>query len=430
METPVIPLSKVAAPLSSARSLNASGSQLAFAFTVCFISIMCSGISSMLMSVYLPVIVRSVTGSAATEQMNNVGAYLNSIFIFGSMFGGFSWGLICDRIGRARAVNLSTALYGLFTLLTAFSSSWIVIGAYRFITGFGVGGVLLTTNVLIAEIWPASKKAVALGIVSAAMPFGFILAGAMNNVLTNWHHAFLTGAIPLFTACAGFVLLKESALWTSSRQAASGGMKRDALFAAEQKSNLVTGSVIFGAMLIGLWAVFSWAPTWIDSIAGHGARSGDLRGLTMIVLAISGLTGSVASGWIVNNIGLRRTMMMCFAACFLFTFIVFRLNHSVSAALFVEMAALGFFFGISQGALSVFVPALFPTGIRASATGFCFNIGRLLTATVVFFIGWLVSLLGGYGNAVFIFSFIFLIGLAVTFVSKERDTAPLTAAEL
>jgi hypothetical protein len=88
---------------------------------------------------------------------------------------------------------------------------------------------------------------------------------------------------------------------------------------------------------------------------------------------------------------------------------------------FIEMGILAFFFGISQGALSVYIPQLFPTVVRASATGFCFNVGRVFTGTVVFFIGALVGLLGGYGNAIFIFSFIFLIGFAVTSISKEKE---------
>lgn len=142
-----------------------------------------------------------------------------------------------------------------------------------------------------------------------------------------------------------------------------------------------------------------------------------------MILAGGGILGSFFSGWIVNAIGLRKTMMMCFAVCFIMSFVVFKLNHTVTIATFVEMAALVFFFGISQGALGVYVPALFPTAICASATGFCFNVGRLFTGTVVFFIGALVTILGGYGNAVFIFSFIFIIGLIATWMTKEISPA-------
>ena len=82
---------------------------------------------------------------------------------------------------------------------------------------------------------------------------------------------------------------------------------------------------------------------------------------------------------------------------------------------------MGLFFGASQGVLSAYIPQLFHTGIRATATGFCFNVGRLFTATAVLFIGVLVSALGGYGNAIFIFSLVFVLGLIVTlFVVKDK----------
>jgi MFS family permease len=85
------------------------------------------------------------------------------------------------------------------------------------------------------------------------------------------------------------------------------------------------------------------------------------------------------------------------------------------------MALLVFFFGISQGALAVYIPELFPTEVRASATGFCFNVGRIFTATVVFFIGALVTILGGYGNSIFVFSFIFIVGFVATLITKSPN---------
>jgi MFS family permease len=395
--------------------------KLAVAFIVCYLSIMFCGISSMLMSVYLPVVVKDLVGNVDEDKMNKVGAYINSLFLFGQVFGGFAWGFICDRIGRSKSVILSTAFYGLFTVLTAFTSSWFLVGLFRFITGFGVGGVIVTTNILICELWPEKKRAVALGIVSAAMPVGFIVAGATNNMMSNWHNAFLAGIVPVIVAIAGFFILSESESWKSNRNAAHSNESTKKLFDHAYRGNLLTGSVIFGAMLIGLWAVFSWAPTWVQSITSDPAKVDQLRGTTMMVLALSGLVGSMISGWIANAIGLRNTLMMCFAACFVMVFVVFRLNTSVTTLTFIEMGVMAFFFGISQGVLSVYIPMLFPTAIRASATGFCFNVGRIFTATVVFFIGALVGLLGGYGNAIFIFSFIFLVGLVATGFSTRRQ---------
>ena len=101
---------------------------------------------------------------------------------------------------------------------------------------------------------------------------------------------------------------------------------------------------------------------------------------------------------------------------------IFKFNNDISAITFAEMAVLAFFFGISQGALAVYIPSLFATNIRASATGFCFNAGRLFTGSVVFFIGALETWLGGYGNAVFYFSFVFIIGFIAVIVFKKAGT--------
>jgi MFS family permease len=134
--------------------------------------------------------------------------------------------------------------------------------------------------------------------------------------------------------------------------------------------------------------------------------------------------GGFASGWIMHALGVRRTMLLCFSVCFVMAFLLFKGNHAFTGIAYPETAVLALFFGISQGALSAYIPELFPPSIRAAATGFCFNVGRLFTATAVFFVGALVSVLGGYGNAIFIFSFIFIIGFATTYYSNHGTYQP------
>src|SRR3954470_6999219 len=131
-------------------------------FAICFISTMFGGTVSTLMSVYLPVAVKDLLGDVSAEKFNNVSAYISSIFIFGWMFGGIVWGLICDKMGRSRTVILATAFYALFTVSTGFSSSWFLVAVCRFLSGLGIGGVLVTTNILVAEAWSPKKRAVAL----------------------------------------------------------------------------------------------------------------------------------------------------------------------------------------------------------------------------------------------------------------------------
>jgi MFS family permease len=394
---------------------------LAAVFLFCFICTLLAGISSMLMSVYLPVVVKELLGNVSAEKMNDVSAVINSVFIFGWMFGGIVWGFICDRIGRSKSVTFATACFGIFSVFTALSPSSFVISVCRFFTGFGIGGLLVISTVYIEELWRGKQKAIAQGMVALSMPVGFFAAGAINNFSQNWRTTFWIGILPTLFATIAFFILPESEKWKKSRLLSTQKEKSsDKLFASDNKKNLLKGSIIFGAMLIGLWAIFSWTPTWVQSIS-KSANVEQQRGLTMMVLAGSGIIGSFFSGWIVNAIGLRKTMLMCFAMCFIMSFVVFKLNNDVTAITFAEMGVLVFFFGISQGALAVYIPELFTTQVRAASTGFCFNAGRLFTATVVFFIGALVSMLGGYGNSVFVFSFIFVVGFITTFFSKDKS---------
>jgi len=177
-------------------------------------------------------------------------------------------------------------------------------------------------------------------------------------------------------------------------------------------------------MLIGLWAIFSWLPTWIQSLLPNSDAQKE-RGVSMMMLGMGGLTGGFLSGWLANAMGLRRALLLCFAACSVMAFVLFKTNTVFSSVIFIEIAVLALFFGASQGILSVFIPQLFPTAIRARATGICFNTGRLVTASAVFFIGVLVVVLGGYGNALFILSWIFVLGLIVTLLSRKHQGGEL-----
>jgi MFS-type transporter involved in bile tolerance (Atg22 family) len=118
--------------------------------------------------------------------------------------------------------------------------------------------------------------------------------------------------------------------------------------------------------------------------------------------------------------GMKKAMLICFAGCFVFSVVLFNLNPRLTVLTYVEMAVIALFVGISQGVLNAYIPALFPVHIRSAATGFCFNIGRIFTASAVFFVGWLVNFFRGYGNALTVFSFVFLVGFLVCVMVKEK----------
>jgi len=395
---------------------------LVLLFILCFVSSALGGTVSTLMSVYLPVVVKDLQGDLSPEALNSISGFINALFIFGWAFGGFSWGLISDRIGRKRALLYAIACYGLFTFLTGLMPSWIGLVICRFMSGFGVGGVLVVSFTLLSEVWPEKSKAVVTGIISIAFPVGIFSAGLINFVVSSWREGFFVGAIPVLLALAGMGIIRESDKWLEHRQGKASGQKQSMWYSAAYRRELLVGSLMFGTMLIGLWAIFSWLPTWVQSLIPGDAQKE--RGLSMMCMGMGGLIGGFLSGWLVNFAGLKRSMLICFAVCSVMSFVLFKLNTSFSPLIFAEIAVLALFFGASQGVLSAYIPQLFHTGIRATATGFCFNIGRLFTGTAVLFIGVLVVALGGYGNSIFIFSLVFIVGFVVVLTVKEKRKLP------
>lgn len=389
-------------------------------FAICFISTAFGGTVSTLMSVYLPVVVKDLAGNKNPKEISDISAFVNAVFIFGWAFGGFTWGIISDRFGRKKSLLLSIAFYGIFTVFTGMMQNWWGIVICRFLSGFGVGGVLVVSLILMSEVWPTHSKAIYIGILSIGFPIGIFSAGLINYIVAYWRLGFFVGFIPLFISIIGIFLLKDSPSWQAhkAKKALAGSLKASA-FSKDNRRSLIFGSIIFGSMLIGLWAIFSWLPTWIQSLITDSDAQKE-RGLSMMFMGMGGLLGGFLSGWLVNFAGIRKSMLICFSVCALFSFILFKTNTTFSNIIYAEIAVLALFFGGSQGVLSVYIPHLFPTGIRAAATGFCFNVGRLFTASAVLFIGILVTTLGGYGNSIFIFSLVFVVGLLVVLFTKSQ----------
>ena len=383
-------------------------------FIICFLGNILAGMSSTLMSVYLPVVVTDLLGPVDEGQMGFVSAYINALYFVGWAIGGLVWGFISDRIGRARSLALAVSMYGLFTFLKSFAPSWEIILVFQFFCGFGVGGVLVINTTLLSEVWPEKTKAVFIGILSIGFPVGIFSSGAVNLFVSGWRQGFLVGALPFVLGLISFWALKESERWRTTRHQ---GISTQTTM-SQHKKELINGSVIFGSMLIGLWAIFSWLPTWVQSLL-NDTDGQDERGLSMMLLGAGGLAGGFFSGWVANALGTRRAMMLCFSACFVLSFLLFKLNTSFTTITLIEIPLLSFSFGISQGLLSVYIPMLFPVAIRAASTGFCFNVGRFFTAAAVFFVGALVTAFGGYGNSLFAFSFVFLIGFLFLLFSKQ-----------
>lgn len=387
-------------------------------FFSCFGGGLCGGISSTLLSSYLPAVIADLAANDSLQKRETIAAVINSAFLFGMMFGGITLGFFGDRYGRKVSVQAALLFIGIFTILTGVAQNWYNIFIYRLLSGFGTGGVLVTTTILLAETWTEKKRDIALGILSVCFPLGIFSAGLITFGISNWRTGFLAGILPLILFAVNHFSIMESHQWKSGKE--KNVDARKPFIHSVNRGDLLSGCLVYGTMLIGLWSVFAWLPSWVQTQV-TGSDGQKERGVSMMLFAVGGISGGILSGWLTKWLGIKKILGLCFASAFILCFVLFELNKSLSVYSYLEMGLLALFFGISQGALNFYIPALFPTRVRSTATGFCFNTGRIFTASAVFFVGWLVQWLGGYGKALFIFSFVFLAGWIVIIATKERS---------
>jgi MFS family permease len=397
-------------------------SKKGLSFALCMLSYLLGGSVSTMMSVYLPVALPDLLHKNLSEHdLSEIGAYINAIFLYGWMLGGLVIGFVSDKIGRISTLAMATGICGLATVLVVFVDNWYVLLALRFFAGIGVGGILLISTVYIAEIWPEKTRPIFLGILAVSFPIGIVLTGGITLLFTNWHDAFWIGLLPVLLAILIFLLLPESLAWRNIQKT-----KRpihQPVFTQHNRANLVVGILIFGSVLIGLWGIFSWLPTWVQGLLVDGEKGQKERGAIMMILGIGGIVGGFLSGFLIKSWGFKTTLMLTFLGCSGACMLLFLTNTAFSPIIYVETALLSLFFGISQGTLSSFIPALFPTEIRGSASGLCFNIGRFFTATAVFFVGNLVAILGGLSNSLLVFSITFIVAFVIVLRGKTHYTS-------
>ena len=382
-------------------------------FTFSFLSVALGAMNSVLAPAYLPDILKDLQGSSGSMPSDNAGAWINFTFLAGTTMGGILLSFISDHTGRKKSLVFSLLLCGIGCGLGALCTSWQQLAATRFVVGIGVGTALVISTVVLSETWALRTKAIALGILSVAYPVGIIGSGIITYFIPHWKTALLIGILPCVLVIPAILLLEES-------------YKPHAPLVGEEKISLMThykpllsGMVVYGTMLIGLWSAFAWLPTFVESLKGDPALdSFTQRGLAVTFLGLGGLIGGICSGWFANKFGTRQVQAVCFILCFLGSLFLFKMNKSFGVDILIGSGLLGLCFGVSQGVLNILIPSLFPVQLRSSGTGLCFHVGRAFTAIAVFFTGVWAIRLGGYGNAIFIFSFVYLLGLFALLIRK------------
>ena len=374
-------------------------------------------------------------GVASQEAIGWYGGIIFSIFLIGWAIGGVAFGVLADRFGRTKTLVFTILIYAVFTGLAALSSSWWQLALYRFLTALGIGGEWAAGAALVAEVWPEAKRAKAAGVLQSAWAAGFLIAAVASLLMREygWRCMFLVGVAPAVVALFVRLWVKEPERWmkTQELERRPGGVhepKLPALFKPKLLRSTLAGSGLAFVAVFGLWGATNWTPTLVRSLPGlqgldAGALTSHVSYATMM-LNVGALVGYLSFGPLADRFGRRAAFaLMCVGSLVLLP-VTFLTPRSYAHVLLL-LPLLGFFNnGIFSG-FPIYLPELYPTRIRATGAGFCFNVGRVLASLGPLLTGFLVTALGTFGRAASTIALIYLVGLMILPFAPETKGKPL-----
>lgn len=322
------------------------------------------------------------------------------IFLLGGTFGGLLFSSLADKWGRNPVMALTILFYSVFSGITAFAGEIWEVGVLRFLVAMGVGGEWAVGAALVAEVFPKQARERAGGIFHATSVAGLWLAAAAGLwVGTQWRTAYMLGVVPALLVLWVRLSVKEPEAWKEARQSKP---KRMGSFSELLGTPRWRSRAIFGALLamVGLATFWGVVVAGQDIAADFLKRTGDPAWASKSKVAFGFIqtagagAGMLAFGPLSARWGCKKTFVIMHLAALAMTPIVCWLPSYVGSymLLLVLLPVFGFFAQGIHAGYAAFFPALFPTHLRATGSGFCFNTGRLLAAPVLIWLSaWMKS---------------------------------------
>lgn len=379
------------------------------------------------------------------------------IFMIGWATGGIIFGIMGDRVGRARTMLVTILAYSVFTGLSALSRGFWDFVLYRFLTGLGVGGEFAVGVALVAEVMPEGARAHALSLLQASSAVGNMMAAGITLIMgvlktagmiqNSWRSMFLVGVLPAFLALLIMKRLKEPERWQATATHAGAKEKLGSLaelFGDRRwRKRAIVGLVLASAGVIGLWGIAFFAFELIRLVLGErlgqgGAPADQIEAeldswaaIGALCLNLGGFFGAYSFSRVAARTGRRGAFALSFLAALLGTAFTFWFFNRPSD-LYWMMPILGFSVFTLFGGYAVYFPELFPTRLRSTGTSFCYNVGRYIAAPGSLCLGLLATgLYGSYGSigsyrlAGVTMCATFLVGLAALPFAPETKGQPL-----
>lgn len=361
---------------------------------------------------------------------------------------------LADRIGRRPFTLLCLGLATLGMALSAAAGAYGLLWTCRFVTGIGVGGIMVGLPVIIAEFSSIRGRGPSVAFFALGLPTGGLIGGLVAAAVAEnlgWRATFLSGALlSLVTAAVMIGLLPESLDFLLVRRPDNALARVNRLLVKmrmatvdtlpERTSNEIGNvrTAVLGGrngvrsvlLWLGFFALFGalyfasgWTPRLLQQ-SGFSAQQGISAG---IAINIGGIVGSLLMTVIALRFGSRMLAVLTLAGAGI-AFVAMTIVLGGGPATLVVAALIGLMLYALGAALFSFGPSVYPAAVRSTAVGWAIGVGRIgailtpIAAGVLLDTGW-------PGPALFgLFSiplFLAMIGMIVVGFVKPAAVKPL-----
>jgi MFS family permease len=332
-----------------------------------------------------------------------------TVTLLASAVGGWLGGYLADRIGRVRTLQLTILWFSFFSLVCAFVQNFDQLLIARALLGLGFGGEWAAGAVLMGEAIRPQYRGRAVGSVQSGWAVGWGLAVLSQAILFSylppeiaWRWMFAIGALPalLVFYLRRYVTEPEIAAAARAKQAAAGD--RPALweiFSGPILKTTILASLMATGCQGGYYAVTFWVPRFLTTERKLSVVSSTGY---LAALIIGSFVGYLVGAWLADRIG-RRNLFLTFSIGAIAVVLFYTQLPLTNEVLWLLGFPLGFFASGYFSGVGAFLTELFPTRLRGSGQGFCYNFGRGIGALFPFLVGAL-STTTTLANAIAIFA--------------------------
>jgi benzoate transport len=317
--------------------------------------------------------------SAALNLTKSEAGSLITWTLIGAVIGGLIVGALSDKFGRIRVLSWTILLFAAFTGLCALAQGYWDLLFYRTIAGIGLGGEFGIGMALVAEAWPAQKRARASSYVALGWQAGVLAAALLTPLLLpviGWRGMFLVGLLPAIVAFALRRLLHEPELFVqvASTREARNSNPYSYLFAGREATRSTVGiGIMTSVQNFGYYGMMIWLPSYLSTQLGFSLTR---SALWTSVTILGGAFGMWLFGQLADRMG-RKPLFVAFqAGAMIMAFVYPQIKDPM--LLLAAGAVTGVFLSGMIGGYGALISESYPTQARATAQNVLFNIGRAI----------------------------------------------------